>query len=116
MQGLFQQRDASFTVFHRACAVLCLLLLCFSIGHTVFGHGGFTAPVQTTASHELAPLNTDTPDACALCVAMASAVVLLVFAVGVPRATQPRPPMVLIATGPITGWHPSLFCRPPPDV
>ena len=116
-----QRRVGSSTVFDRACAVLCLLLLCFSVGHTVLGHSELGSPAglydaHAGLSHQVTPLSTDTPDACALCVAMASAVPLHVFSVAVPQTAQPRQPVPVALEGPVTGWHASLSCRPPPAV
>jgi hypothetical protein len=107
------------SVFDRACAILCLLLLCFSIGHTVLGHSDLAAPAglyntQAAATHHLAPPSSDTPDACALCVAMASAVPLHIYSVSVPQTAQQRPPVPVAIDGEVTGWHASLSCRPPP--
>jgi hypothetical protein len=108
------QRDGSASIFHRAVAVLCLLLLVFSIAHTIFGHAELPLGAPASPVHHLGATATDTPDACAVCVAMATAVVLLVFTIGIPRRAQPRPPLDFITSGPLTGWHHSLSCRPPP--
>ena len=99
----------------RACALLCLLLLMFSVAHTALGHAdSLTAPVPAV-SHSLQPLSPDTPDTCALCVAMTTAVVLAVLAFATPTLARPRPPAVVAVLLPVTGWHTSLFCRPPPS-
>jgi hypothetical protein len=119
LKKITQRTYGSATVFDRACAVLCLLLLCFSVGHTVLGHGDLGAPAgvyntQASLGHQVAAPSPDSPDACALCVAMASAVPLHVFSVCVPQAAQPRPPSPIAIDGPVTGWHNALSCRPPP--
>jgi hypothetical protein len=114
-----QRRIGTATVFDRACAVLCLLLLCFSVGHTVLGHGdpGSAAGLYDAhagLNHQVSAPTADTPDTCALCVAMASAAPLIIFSVNVPQVAQPRPPVPVAMDGPVTGWHASLSCRPPP--
>jgi hypothetical protein len=107
-----QNRDGA-TWFHRACAVLCLLLLMFSVAHTAVGHadGLMTAP---SAVHNVQSVSADTPDTCAVCVAMATAVVLAVLAFTAPRLARPRPPVAVAVSLPVTGWHTCLFSRPPP--
>lgn len=106
-------RDGA-TGFTRACAVLCLLLLMFSVGHTAVGHAdALMAPA--TASHALQSFSADTPDTCALCVAMTTAlVVLAVLAFTAPCLARPRPPVTVAVLLPVTGWHTDLFSRPPP--
>jgi hypothetical protein len=118
MMAKLQQRTES-SRFQRACAVLCLFLLLFSAAHTVFGHTDALQSAMTSAPglsdhHELQSLATDTPDTCVLCVAMTTIVVLAVLALATPQRTQTRPTLRLVFTGPVTGWHPSLFSRPPP--
>ncbi|SDF35701.1 hypothetical protein [Terriglobus roseus] len=107
------------TRFQRVCAVLCLFLLLFSVAHTVFGHSEvLRAPqVGATGSSDnsvLHALTTDTPDTCALCVAITTIVVMAVLTLGAPRPSRPRTPVLLQLSGTVTGWHPSLFSRPPP--
>ncbi len=120
MQLRQQRRDGTATVFSRACAVLCLLLLCFSVGHTVLGHSDLAAPAGLYDSHaeltkQIAPQPADAQDTCALCVAMASSAPLDVFSVVIPEIEQPRSPEPVALDGPVTGWHASLSCRPPPQ-
>lgn len=107
------------TRFQRACAVLCLFLLLFSVAHTVFGHSeALKAPLAgvngAPGNSVLRALTTDTPDTCALCVAVTTIVVMAVMALAAPRQAHPRPPVLLELSGTVTGWHPSLFSRPPP--
>ncbi|WP_157178279.1 hypothetical protein [Terriglobus roseus] len=114
-------RDRSSSAFSRACAVLCLLLLMFSFGHTAAGHAdALAAPslhgMGLTLSQAGDPAGPDSADACALCVALSTIVALAVFAFGIPRTARPRPIFRVTPTGPVTGWHASLFCRPPPTV
>ena len=107
------------TRFQRACAVLCLFLLLFSAAHTVFGHSeALKAPLAgingAPGNSVLHALTTDTPDTCAVCVAVTTIVVMAVMALAAPRQTHSRPPVLLELSGTVTGWHPSLFSRPPP--
>lgn len=107
------------TRFQRVCAVLCLFLLLFSVAHTAFGHSdALRAPLAgangPSGNPVLHALTTDTPDTCALCVAITTIVVLAVLAIAAPRQAHPRPPVLLQLSGTVTGWHPSLFSRPPP--
>lgn len=107
------------TRFQRVCAVLCLFLLLFSVAHTVFGHSeALKAPLTDSLGapgHSvLQSLTTDTPDTCALCVAITTIVVMAVLTLGAPRPSRPRTPVLLQLSGTVTGWHPSLFSRPPP--
>ena len=114
MMAKLQQRSES-SRFQRACAVLCLFLLLFSVGHTVLGHSDVLRPAQGIgAHHELQSLTSDTPDTCALCVAMTTIVVLAVLAFAAPELAQTRPPLRLTLASPVTEWHPSLLSRPPP--
>jgi hypothetical protein len=113
------QAANSTTRFQRVCAVLCLFLLLFSIAHTVFGHSDvLKAPLAgatgSSGNFALHAPNTDTPDTCALCVAITTIVVLAVLSLAAPRQAHPRPPVLLELSGTVTGWHPSLFSRPPP--
>ncbi|WP_156993531.1 hypothetical protein [Terriglobus sp. TAA 43] len=113
------QAANSTTRFQRACAVLCLFLLLFSVAHTVFGHSeALKAPLAgatgSSGNFVLHALNTDAPDTCALCVAITTIVVMAVLILGAPRQAHPRPPVLLELSGTVTGWHPSLFSRPPP--
>lgn len=117
----FPARDHSSSAFSQVCAVLCLLLLMFSFAHTAVGHAdALAAPslhgMGLTLTHGGDPASPDSADACALCVALSTIVALAVFAFGIPRAAQPRPILRIAATGPVTGWHASLSCRPPPAV
>ena len=117
----FPARDRSSSAFSRACAVLCLLLLMFSVAHTAVGHAdALAAPslhgAGLTWTHGGEPAGPDSADACAVCVALSTMVALAVFAFGLPRAAQPRPIFHVAASGPVTGWHASLSCRPPPAV
>jgi hypothetical protein len=117
----FPVRDRSSSAFSRACAVLCLLLLMFSVAHTAAGHAdALAAPsvhgMGLTLDHAGDPAGPDSADACALCVALSTIVTMAVFAFGIPSAAQPRPILHIAVSGPVTGWHPSLFCRPPPTV
>ncbi|SEC48263.1 hypothetical protein [Terriglobus roseus] len=115
----FPVRDRSSSAFSQACAVLCLLLLMFSFAHTATGHAdALAAPslhgMGLTLDQTGNPAGPDSADACALCVALSTIVTLAVFAFGIPRVSQPRPVLRIAASGPVTGWHSSLFCRPPP--
>jgi hypothetical protein len=117
----FPARNRSSSAFSRACAVLCLLLLMFSVAHTAAGHAdALAAPslhgMALTLNHAGDPAGPDSADACALCVALSTIVTLAVFAFGIPRAAQPRPILHIVASGPVTGWHAALSCRPPPAV
>ena len=105
-------RDGA-TWFSRACAVLCLLLLMFSVAHSALGHADALI-TPATASHSLQSLSADTPDTCALCVAMTTVVVLAVMIFVAPQLARPRPPVVTAVLLPVTGWHTDLFSRPPP--
>lgn len=106
-------RDGA-TWFTRACAVLCLLLLMFTVAHTALGHADSLIAPHAGISHTLQPLSADTPDTCALCVAMTTVVVLAVMAFTAPRLARPRPPAFVAVLLPVTGWHTDLFSRPPP--
>ncbi len=107
------------SAFDRACAVLCLLLLLFSLGHATVGHSdAFNAAslhgMTPTVSQQVMPTVGDTADACALCVALSTVVVLAIFAFGVPSAARLRPSLTETISSPLTAWHASLSCRPPP--
>ncbi|MEZ2345616.1 hypothetical protein [Terriglobus sp. RCC_193] len=117
MTGL--QTANGMTRFQRACAVLCLFLLLFSAAHTAFGHSeALKAPlagaIGASGHPVLQSLGTDTPDTCALCVAITTIVVMAVLILAAPRQSHPRPPVLLQLSGIVTGWHPCLFSRPPP--
>jgi hypothetical protein len=104
-------------VNNRARAVLCLLLLLFSIGHTVYGHGDLQltpTPAHGMQGDRIAAAAQDTPDACALCVAMATAVPMHGPTLQIPVTAQPRPPAEVLPGEAIHEWHPSLLSRPPP--
>jgi hypothetical protein len=113
-----QQRSRPASIFDRACAVLCLFLLLFSIGHTVYGHADAlpspTLSAGVSVGHHATPALPETADNCVLCAAMSTAVPLQVFAASIPQAAEPRQPAAVEPTGPVTGWHASLSCRPPP--
>jgi hypothetical protein len=114
-----QQRFRPASIFDRACAVLCLFLLLFAVGHTVYGHADALQPAPSLSAgvsvgHQAAAALPDTADNCVLCAAMSTAVPLQVFTASVPQAAEPRQPGAVETAGPVTGWHASLSCRPPP--
>lgn len=114
MRLRLQHHDDSATRFSRACAILCLLLLMFSAAHTALGHSDTLLAPATSQTHSLQPLSPDTPDTCALCVALTTIVVLAVLAFAAPQRARPRAPLARAILLPVTGWHTSLFSRPPP--
>lgn len=108
-----QHRDRA-TWYSRACALLCLVLLLFSAAHVALGHSDALTAPATLQTHSLQPLSPDTPDTCALCVALTTIVVLAVLAFSAPQRARPRPSSARVMLLPVTGWHTSLFSRPPP--